>query len=196
MPTANWDFQDTIWELAIDRYISAPSALKQLRQADNAVLSRLGHAYNLFIGGIDSWLFRATDGLTDKRIGLLFRNQAFPPNSNLNNTYLVRIDSESKAILYRREAEAMTYIGEWNISWPATTWKRYMVTWWNGYNPQNTPCLVARLQEWDGAAWLDKGELYDVENKWADSGINRCGLYLGQNFHYADDTIIWIPQTP
>lgn len=196
MATWDWDYRYANWHLDAVRYITAPSSIGSTSSAQNSILSRLAGAQNLPIGGLDSWLYRHGEWWAQPRIGFTFRNQNPLGASHINNSYLVSFSDRPEAFLWRRVGAVMNYIGEWVADWQVTTWKRYMVTWWNGYNEQNHPALVVRLQEWDGAQWVDRGELYDTNNEWAESPINRCGIVLGQVMNNADDTVIWQPLDP
>jgi len=191
--TGNWTFSTQNWDLDPSQYVSPPKSLRHTADARTTVISDFDGTFCLPQGGIISWLRRSKFGTGDLRLGLCFRNQSQAFQSSWLNGYRIRFDDSPTILLLRCVDGVITVLGTWSDPFPINTWRRYRLTWWNGYNPDAQIALVVRLQPWDGEAWLPGSLLYDTLNNWADSTINRVGLYMGIKYCWADDTQILAP---
>ncbi len=194
----DWDF--TAWtEKSLDPafYISEPSSLKiisiDVPAVSRLVLCRVPSTQNLPQGEVRTWQ-RGTS-ISWSRL-LLFRNQWPLGDAYLDNGYFWML-AGNLAYLRYRVLGAESTIGSFAISQTIATWERWRAVWWNDYDGEGTPALASDLYKWVASAWVQQGTtLYDTNNRWKDSAINRAGFGCAARSGYLywwDDTEIWGP---
>jgi len=191
----DWGFASGFRSLQTGWYKSPPTSLKisgdvpwwvgvwLCRHADTLVLPD---------GELKGWLYREMNAHPQ----FLFRNQAALGSSNMSNTYYL-VGYMTQWQLNRRVNNGNTVIGYMGTCLQNTEEGHFSVKWYSGLNPGSTPALVVELyQEVSPGEWVLQGTLYDTQDKWKDSAINRCGQGYegaGGNYFWYDDTEIWGP---
>lgn len=186
----DWDKLGTYWRLDENHYISPPTSLFFYYEETKAFLCRLPDSLCLPVGRLVGY-FRYGYIVT---YSFTFRNQAPLGTANISNTYMLASSGYLRMDFGKRVADVYTLLGQWPVSWGLETWYRYRLTWWNAYNPQNVLSLAVQLEREEDGVWVDKGILYDTDNLWADSDVNRVGLTHPPGSIWFDDTEIWIPK--
>ncbi|MBA7557890.1 hypothetical protein ES705_50668 [subsurface metagenome] len=194
----NWDFNYGVLHrsLSATRYISAPTSLKLMNTGagtiEHDILCRLDTTLNLAQGEARTWRWATYTG-TDL---FLFRNQAALGSANKLNSYIIH-RAGNNHYLDRYIAGVYERIGYWVSPSIAQTWEHWRVVWWNGVDGGGNPALAVDFYQEVDSAWVKKGAtVYDIDNQWSDSDINRCGLLgLSASFNpwWFDDTEIWGP---
>lgn len=186
---ADWDFEDTRWELSNERFISPPTSLRKTTGDRCAVLCRHPETRILPQGRMSTYLwepFRFSSIF-------IFRAQTLIGISNHLNNYSLRTSGVNSVALWRTIAGVEDTIGSWHYSSNPETWVRLRVTWWNGYDPHNDFALIVELDKEIDGEWATRGKCYDPDNLWKDSIMNRCGVELKQPGQFLDNSEIWIP---
>lgn len=186
---ADWDFESIGWELSTLQFVSPPSSLRRTGAGRLAVLSRKSQALNLPQGAIITQV-RPPAIFTAIAV---FRSQCPFGVANSLNNYSIRTASAGYVALWRTVAGAATALATWNAEILNLAWQKLRLTWWSGYDPQNTPALNTKLEKWVAGAWISYGVLYDTQNLWANSLQNRCGIEMRLASTFIDDTEIWVP---
>jgi len=195
---SDWDFQagmhHTLTEL---QFVSAPSSLECWWQEgnplDSSILCRIAETQVIAEGEVRTW-YRTTN--FTRPVFLLFRNQHALGGADRADCYHWDITS-AWAYLSRRIADVPVEIGHFSILMYNNTWHHLRTRFWSGKNPAGEDALNVELfLEVDGD-WVQQGTtLYDTENQWKDSEINRLGIGGRTDsapHHFFDDTEIWAP---
>ena len=195
---SDWDFQagmhHTLTEL---QFVSAPSSLECFWQAgnpvDSSILCRIAETLVIAEGEVRTW-YRTTN--RTRPMFIEFRNQHALGGADHDNTYFWSLTG-AWAYLNRRIAGIETEIDHFPILMNNDTWYHWRTRFWSGKNPAGADALNTELfLEVDGD-WVQQGEtLYDTQNQWKDSAINRSGIGGKTDsapHHFFDDTEIWAP---
>ena len=194
---ADWDIQVSSdgYQFSGDFFVSSPTSIKftsPLAGGQNAILCRTPETQLLPQGEVINW--QRSPNYTI--LGFTFRNQSALGTATCQNCYVIRL-MFTVARLYRYTAGVLRDIGQWPNTFNKNTWERYRVVWWNGKTPFEVPALCVDLYKEVGGEWVKQdATVYDTDNRWKDSAINRCGLYTGLIATYVcwyDDTQIWGP---
>lgn len=193
---ADWDFTaGTCKELTTGWFVSAPSCLR-IRQTNGcearpAVLCRIAETLCIAEGEIRTW-HQGTNRTRDFR--LIFRNQRALGGADYENTYYWSSVGDW-AHLYRVIGGVGAEIGYFRVDWASNEWNHWRTVYWNGEDGAGNPALAVQLFKEVEGEWIQQGvTLYDTDNQWKDSLINRSGIgcwvsgYYNQLF---DDTEIW-----
>lgn len=193
----DWDFQqgETGRSLSADYFISSPTSLKLETEdpsMDDCILCRIPATLSLPQGEVRTWLRSTMPFLYP----VVFRNQSALGNSGIHNTYgIVTFAAETR--LYRYIAGGFSIRDTTDPHYISDTWIHYRTFWYNGETPALEPALCVDFYYEDAGEWVKIGDtMYDTDNSFADSDINRCGIYVGvfeDNPVYFDDTEIWGP---
>lgn len=187
--TADWDFSSDSWILDTNKYTTPPSALRGTTPSPVFVLNKLPDIQNLPHGRIvtNLWL------TYQKAFRLYFRNQAPLLSSNRENTYEVHLYASGALASYLNAYVAGELVGQWNfgMGFPWAEWLKIRVTWWTGKNLINVRSLACKLEKMVAGEWQQMGNiLYDVQDRWQNSDVNRVGIGVNNN-SWVDDTEIW-----
>lgn len=193
---ADWDFTaGTAREIAAWWPISPPTVLR-IYQPDGAtdrpaILCRIAETLCIAQGEVRTW-HRTNNRTRDFR--LPFRNQRTLGGADYEDSYWWTITG-AHATLFRTIGGADVIIGDFAVSFASNEWNHWRTIYWNGLNAVGEPALCVELYKEVAGEWIQQGEtLYDTENQWADSEINRSGIGCwvdGVNYHLFDDTEIW-----
>ncbi len=193
---SDWDFQaGTPFILSTGRYVSPPSSLYLYGVAsptvNRAILCRLPSCQVVAQGEVRCWFRSDNVGLGQE---LYFRNQAALGTANYNNGYEMSIRG-TWAYFYYVLGGTGHLLDAIAITRAQNTWSGWRVVFWNGIQPPTTPALAVDLYEKVGGIWVKRGHtIYDTNNRWAASGINRLGIgcneYRNQAYWH-DDTELW-----
>ena len=195
----DWDFQQdaTYRSLANDYYISEPTSLKFSSSPGllhNTFLCRIPATLNVAQGEVRTWLRRSHD--IHGPSPAVFRNQAPLGTSDNSNCYHVWLVA-GRVELVRIISGFPSTIATWNWAPPANTWAHVRTFWYNGKTPAEEDALCVDFYVEDADEWVKiEDTKYDPVNKWKDSEINRCGLYVLHRTgleSWFDDTEIWGP---
>ncbi|MBA7642318.1 hypothetical protein ES703_50008 [subsurface metagenome] len=194
---ADWDFQhgDTYRSLSPIQYVSAPTSLRFLKAGgawSNAVLCRIPATQCLPQGEVRNWTFT---GYSTK-YPAVFRNQAALGSADYLNCYFVSITTAA-AYLARYIAGVPSQRDTTPCLGYYLQWVHYRIFWYNGKTPGDVPALCVDVYlEIDGQ-WIKQGStMYDTDNSWKDSAVNRSGFLSiagGNLANFWDDTEIWGP---
>ncbi len=194
---ADWDFEhgDTYRFLSDDYYISPPTSLKHYTAVDwfgDAILCRIPATLVLPQGEVRTWL-RKPDGAIFVAI---FRCQTVLGTSNFHNGYGIAIFNNI-AMLRREIGDVGTTRDTTPCYMAYNQWIHYRVFWYNGKTPGEQDALCVDIYREIAGEWVKEGEtMYDTDNSWKDSELNRCGLVAicepGWSTWF-DDTEIWGP---
>ncbi len=194
---ADWDFEHGAEGRSLDAsfYISEPTSLKMAMPVGmlaGSVLCRIPGTLVLPQGEVRTWL-RAN---YYNYCPCVFRNQAPLGTSNSLNCYRLAT-WDAKATLYRIVDGASVYSTTTDCYTPYDEWVHYLVFWYNGKTPGETPALCVDIYVEVAEEWVKQGDtLYDTANAWKDSEINRCGIWptpFSGYHNWFDDTEIWGP---
>lgn len=195
---SDWDHNpEAIWSLDFTQFVSAPRSLRLSGDGAPGTISlflcRVGTTPYLPQGRLIT--YHRIQHLS-QAIMLYFRNQAALGTANRANTYELSIVSPSWGV-DRRVNNVPTTIGTRTTSTTPDTWERFRTTWWNGTTPEGVPALTISLDKYIAGEWIQQGDwLYDTENMWATSDINRCGpggFEVSYAYLWHDDTEVWGP---
>ncbi len=195
---SDWDYTPgAVYTLDTSQYVSSPRSLRIGGPGfldDNTIfLCRIAATRNLPQGRVSSW-HRDTVGVSSKSYP--FRNQAALNSASQANMYQVVITHNSWQFT-KRVGGALTIIAEQPLVTVPDTWYHDRVTWWNGVTALNVPALTCMLERYIPAVWVQQGDwVYDENNLWKDSAINRCGVGSWDDptdYSWIDDTEIWAP---
>lgn len=189
MAVADWDFGDANWGLSAVQYVSAPTAITGELPYCRRILCRVAESLVLPEGRIVTQLYQADT----YALQLVFRHQSALGDASLQDCYMASFPSTGNIWLRYRLTGATAGIDFWPVSCTTNTWERWRLTWWNGVDMMNNPALAVRLERYEAGAWVSYGEIYDTNNRWKDSALNRCGLGILSTNTWIDDTKIWIP---
>jgi hypothetical protein len=91
----------------------------------------------------------------------------------------------------------MTGQGDTDVSSVADTWEHWRALYWNGLTPELEEAICVILYKEVAEEWVKQGDtLYDTDNMWKDSEINRSGFHsitANGKSEFWDDTEIWGP---
>ena len=193
---ADWDFSaGTPKSLDATIYVSPPSSLKITGAAVPSLarpaLCRIAETQCIAQGEVRTW-HRVSD-ITWPNY-LVFRNQAALGSADILNTYLWVIFA-AIAYLRVRVAGIEGDIGNVPVSRANNTWEHWRTTYSIGLDPAGDPAIIVKLYREVAAEWVQQGStLYDTQNRWATSSINRSGIGCAERtgkLYYWDDTEIW-----
>ncbi|MBA7683869.1 hypothetical protein ES703_92255 [subsurface metagenome] len=193
----DWDFKDgsTARSLANDYFVSAPTSLKYVWPPgywETVVLCRIPGTLCLPQGELRTWV-RTTSAF---QYLCTFRNQAALGSANVLNCYNTYL-SGNRLYWHRQVAGVETFV-EWTASFTRTNeWVHYRFVWYIGLTPGEETALCLDHYRDIAGEWVKLGEtMYDTQNLWVDSEINRCGFqpFVGYTWtDWFDDTEIWGP---
>ncbi len=196
---SDWDKNaDATYMLDTAQFVSAPKSLRisgpGSTSPDTAFLCRIADTLNLPQGRLSTHL-RCED--TDIMIHIYFRLQSALGIVFLQNGYRIRYLGDSIA-LHKIIGDTPTPIGYFAVVTNINTWYHDRWTWWNGRNPDAEEALTVMMERYIAGEWVQQDDwLYDTENRWKDSDINRCGIggyeFLGK-WTWFDDTLIYAPE--
>jgi hypothetical protein len=173
--TGDWDYSSTNWELNSVKYVSAPSSLAVLEDAD-VFLDVLVKVTTVPIANVKegrivtSFLYGDID--VKHKVRVVFRYQ------DADNYYYVKFDGGSNAVLVRRKAGVETSLKTYDFTPTYALWNKVRVTWWNDYVG-----LVVRVEAYEDTSWVEKGDGYDSENNWETIG-GRVGFRMARESYY------------
>jgi len=185
----DWDFSSAEWQLSTARYISPPSSLHCTLGAFN-VLNNLPPVYCLPEGRLVSYIWNSYDGMMP---GFIFRAQCLTGATLPMSNYRAALYGGAHWVLERLLMAVPTIIGFWPVLTDLSTWYRWRVTWWVSQTLKCEPALFVQLEREEAGEWVDYGTLEDTANMWADSEVNRVGLFIHGTWSYHDNTEIWLP---
>jgi hypothetical protein len=187
--TSDWDFGSTQWALDTVDYVSSPSSIEGTGPSICDILCRIATTLCLPQGAIITQVLSGFDSVPC----LIFRSQAALDTADNENDYVLKLFNSETVKLYRRVATIATLIGAFSYTMP-TSWTKVKVIWWNSYNLQNVACLAVRFLVYESGDFVQKGDdLYDTDNGWAASSVNRVGVEVNWSTGNFDDTEIWCP---
>lgn len=194
---ADWDFQidPEHRSLSASAYVSPPTSLLYLKSGGyvlGSCLCRIPATLCLPQGEVRNW---TRTGLTAK-YPALFRSQAALGTADRQNCYFVAIDTDT-AYLRRYVDDVLTERDDtpcWGVQ---NQWVHYRIFWYNGLTPGEAEALCVDVYLDVEGEWIKQGAtMYDTDNMWKDSAINRAGFFpiAGGNLPmYWDNTEIWGP---
>lgn len=195
---SDWDHNpEAIWSLDDTQFVSVPRSLRLSGEGAPGTISlflcRVGTTPYLPQGRLITYI---RTQYTYQAHLLYFRNQAALGGADRANTYELSILFNAWGV-DRRVNNVPTSIGAGATSTPPDTWARFRLTWWNGTTPEGVPALTISLDKYIAGEWVQQGDwLYDTENMWATSDINRCGpggYEVSYAYLWHDDTEVWGP---
>jgi len=194
----DWDHSSTAWTLDDAAYVSEPKSLKWPVISIARRFSLCKHAGTTVLpeGRIVSYIRTSS---TASRNGFCFRHQSSVGSAADRNFYsIIYITPLSQIQFYVNVGGAYTllktgaYGGGFTL--PINTWRKVRVTWW-----ESGGVLYVRVEWWTGTEWTNVcDEFFHADNRWFDSEINRCGLWMsksggGTHYNWFDDTEVWGP---
>ena len=195
---ADWDFEEgaTYRSLSATQFISAPTSLRMLNPttADflKVTLCRIPATLCLPQGEVRTWVYAYLKNFSPA----IFRNQAPLGSANGLNCYQVYL-AGTNSYLYRYIGGVILLRDQDICQTFSYTWTRYRVFWYNGKTPGEVPALCVDIYREVYGEWQKCGRtLYDTDNTWEDSAINRAGFKVRTSYNYAqywDNTEIWGP---
>jgi hypothetical protein len=194
----DWDFQhDALYRsLSPAAYVSFPTSLKFTGPDGNlrsdTILCRIAETQCLAQGEVRTWVRWKTYG----QYPAIFRNQHALGGANLDDCYALTVFTTSWK-LYRVIDGGFVLIGETAASSSVETWEHWRTVYWNGLTPDLEEALCVELYKEVDSSWVKQGDtLYDTQNQFKDSEINRSGFdgrFDDTWTPYFDDTEIWGP---
>lgn len=194
----DWDFQDELvfCSLSADQFVSPPTSIRMLNPGSapefSTVLCRIPATQCLPQGEVRTWIYEHTRS----QYPACFRNQAPLGTSNFQNCYYVYLTGTTSK-LQRLYLGAGITVDQSVCQTFADTWTHYRVFWYNGKTPADAPALCVDLYREIAGEWVKEGEtLYDTNNYFKDSDINRAGFIMFSRLNYPeylDNTEIWGP---
>lgn len=195
---SDWDFTAGAHHVLTEAlYVSAPSCLEMYWQAGNPLLSTVlcRRADTLVIpqGEVRTW-YRTTN--VTRPGSLTFRNQHALGGADFDDCY--RWDFTGNwAYLYRVIGGVDTKVEQFAIALTQNAWEHLRTRFWSGKDPEGADALNVELFKEVAGDWVQQGDtVYDTEDQFKDSGINRLGVGGKTDsapHHYFDDTEIWAP---
>lgn len=192
----DWDYSPGFTR-ALDAtyFISPPSSLRLTyppsAPADGTILCRIAETLAIAEGEVRTW-YRTNDRV--RAFYLFFRNQAPLGSASWANTYSWSITGDW-IYLYKRIADVPVLLGTFAVSWTIDIWYHWRTVYWNGATPAGIPALAVQLFLEIAGEWVQQGAtVYDTQNEWKDSEINRSGIGADLTTIYTkwfDDTEIW-----
>lgn len=196
---ADWDFNDNTCRILDPAlYISEPSSLRMYRPGPTEppaviALCRIAETQCLPQGELRTW---ARSHVAAGEIVLTFRNQAALGTSNADNEYDWHIYSPFAQCVSRVGGDE-TILGSVPLTVETDTWYHWRCCWWNGYTPEAEEAICMEFYQEEAGEWIKKGDtIYDTNNHWKDSEVNRVGIRSCPTYtltFYFDDTEIWGP---
>lgn len=184
----DWDFSSVDWTLDETIYHTAIPSLHGTTGAPCHSLVKNATTGALSDGRMIMWI---RGNYATYLVGLLFRNQATDGGADNQNQYMFRIMPDELTFAYYLvggynaiDAKAMTW------EWALETWYKIRLTWWTSVDR-----IYVRMERWTGTEWVTLGgaadtDFEDVNDRWKDNPVNRCGIYLDQ-FLWVDDLEVW-----
>lgn len=194
---ADWDYeQGALYRsLSATYFISAPTSLKYTIPAGGASsvnLCRIPATQVLPQGEVRTWVRRPSPHF----MPAVFRSQAALGTADNLNNYQIHL-TYTTALLVRYLAGVYSQRDNTTCYSAVDEWRHTRVFWYNGKTPGEVPALCVDLYREVAGEWIKEGEtMYDTDNSWKDSAINRCGFrpLFEKNYPcYFDDTEIWGP---
>lgn len=195
---ADWDFEHgaTNRSLSAEQFISPPTSLRILEPTTatflDVILCRLPETLCLPQGEVRNWHY----GYYRNLHPIVFRNQAPLDSANFQNGYHIYLAFTS-AILYRHTLGVVAERDRTTCETFINTWTHYRVLFYNGVTPGGVAALCVNLYREVAGEWVQEGEtMYDTDNSWKDSEINRIGFNARSTYNHPqfwDDTEIWAP---
>lgn len=184
---ADWDFQNANWEIDTSLYVSAPSSLHGTGLC--IVLAKNSFPTNIPDGRITTYYRSFHDS---RSLYLYFRNQAAVGTATFLNTYAIerRLNGhELGCMLEYWVAGVHNLVGSFGTldALSADTWYHFRLSFWQSWGH-----LLIKLERYIAGSWVQEGVTIEhAANLWADSAINRAGLYLNASDSYDDTEICW-----
>jgi hypothetical protein len=196
---SDWDFRYTTWLLDTTQYVSPLTSLRLWYTSAQyfSVLLKAAGCTVIDQGRLVGQIRRYN--ATTSRPGFFFRAQAPVGTSTPNNSYFVHFLPTTWSWSYIDAGGATTSLGTPLLATAVDTWYLRRISWWNGKDLMNNDATVLRLEQWDGAAWVQVGDdLYDTNQRNKGSAINRPGVgaltgTAATILAWHDDTELWIP---
>lgn len=175
--------------------VSEPTSLWFKTHENAAVypllLSRHADAQNVAEGRMVGYLYGVGAVATG---GFTFRNQSALGTAIRDNGFEVHIHDEGWSLL-KRVGGVLSWTKEADGTFPKNTWIQIRLSWWNGYTAAGLPALAVMMERYIAGEWVKQGDtLYDEDNEFKDSEINRCGpasRATSVNYAWIDDTEVW-----
>ncbi len=124
----------------------------------------------------------------------MFRNQHPLGETGYANTYWIYF-TQTQIEFTRYVAGAATPLGVWAWAPPPDEWHRFRLTWYSGTDGDGSPALVIILEHQVAGEWVQLGgNVYDLDEHWKDSEINRMGAMASTFYGYpswVDDTELY-----
>jgi len=196
----DWDHRYDVWSLDDTVYVSEPKSLKwpQSTVAGEERVSLCKHEGTTALNQ-----GRVVTQLRHNSIYgfnmVFFRNQAAVGTATITNTYWVSFVSQYTSVYFFKSVggtytliASKPYGG--GFTYPAGVWRKIRVTWW-----ETGGVLYVRLEWWNDSEWVNIcDDVYDPDNLWSGSAVNRCGVgagvtSVGAYICWFDDTEIWGP---
>ncbi|MBA7642498.1 hypothetical protein ES703_50193 [subsurface metagenome] len=195
---SDWDFEHgaTNRSLSAAQFISPPTSLRILEPTTatfmDVILCRVPATQCLPQGEVRSWVHSYYRNLHVAQ----FRNQKPLGSANQNNGYQIYL-AMNVASLGRYINNVYSERDSTTCETFVSTWTRYRVVFWNGTTPGDVAALCVNLYREVAGEWVQEGStMYDTDNSWADSEINRIGFRARSTYNhpqYWDDTELWAP---
>ena len=196
---SDWDFTaGCVYALDTAQYVSAPRCLRVGGAGGSDMrsifLCRTSATRNLPQGRVSSWHRGQNYNVLT---AYPFRSQAPLGSATIANMYIVTITFNSWD-LSKYVGGVLTPITEFERQRAGDTWYHDRVTWWNGVTPENDAAITVMLESYIEGEWVQQDDwVYDTDNLWKDSAINRCGIGSMEDaeyYNWIDDTEIWAPE--
>ena len=195
---ADWDFQqgDTNRSLSAVRFINPPTSLLINNPGAgwfvDTILCRIPATLNLPQGEVRTWQYSAGLYATPA----IFRNQATLGNSDFDNCYYIYC-AASTIYLTRCLLGHCSVKDTTTCTTFSNEWVHYRIFWYNGKTPGEAEALCVDVYREVAGEWIKEGStLYDTDNHFKASGINRAGIFpriYNAGDEFWDDTEIWGP---
>jgi len=185
---SDWWFTHANWVLSTTEFVSPPTSLKTTGMS-LFVTCNLDEAECIPEGRVICSTMNMS--WADPQ-GVVLRAQKNTGAEYQKNSYAC-FNNDGSAWVCRRFVGTTGYnIGWFDIPTSTETWYRQRITWWNGEDGNGDPALAVQIERWEAGEWVDYGTVFDTDNVWKDSAVNRCGIRTSGGA-YHDDTEIWVP---
>lgn len=193
----DWDSElgDQYRSLDTSVYVSPPSSLLFVGGTgwkSGCTLCRVPATLCLPQGEVRTW-WRSNQTYDN---GVTFRNQAPLGTATWANCYRT-YQMTTYIDVFRTVGGDSTSLAQLPFEVSALTWYHLRVFWYNGYTPGEEEAICIDVYMEEDEEWVKIGDtVYDTENMWKDSEINRAGLmtwFSSGIRRWFDDTEIWGP---
>ena len=195
----DWDYRvGARLELATDKYISFPSALRtqSIEEGYQDECIYLGDAlgHNIPEGRIITWHRSEAQYLYN--LWFFFRCQDTPYTEPPQNGYFVYIEKDNVHLFcYEDGIEKLHELQPVTPDLVRGEWYRFRITWFQYIEANLHKYLRTIVEIREDSEWKQLFLWNDEANKWAESDINRLGFSLRAEEHphyrWIDDTEVW-----